>query len=86
LLGTSNSAYPRKKIPAPSPYIAALNPRSRFICSAAKLTFVRSMMLTTYMRNRSGMSRPATRRSVAPSKVRLSTLEPPTTVDRHLSN
>ena len=45
LLGTSNSEYPMKNTPAPSPNAAALKPRSRFICSAASPTFDRSRKL-----------------------------------------
>ena len=44
--GTSNSAYPRKKIPAPSPYNCELKPRSLFIVSDANAMFVRSMYAT----------------------------------------
>jgi len=46
LLGISQSTYPRKKMPAPKPYIAGLNPSSRFICSAAKPMFTRSRKQT----------------------------------------
>lgn len=41
--GTSHSAYPMKKSPAPTPYTVALKCRSRFICSDAKLMLTRSM-------------------------------------------
>ncbi len=55
-----------KKMPAPSPYTASLKPSALFICSCAKPTLMRSRYAATYNRNRKGMSRRDTLRSVAP--------------------
>ncbi len=62
LLGTSNRKYPRKKMPAPTPYTCSLKPRSPLICNLANPTFTRSMKATKYSRNRKGMSLRATLR------------------------
>jgi len=42
LLGTSNTKYPMKNSPAPSPYIVVVSPMSLFMVRAAKPTLVRS--------------------------------------------
>src|SRR5450432_3523352 len=57
-------------MPAPNPNAAALNRSSRFICSAAMLTFVRSRKLKTNNKNTNGRIRRLTRRMVCSSTAR----------------
>src|SRR5580698_4248842 len=56
-----------KKRPAPRPKTDAENPRSRFICSAAKPMLARSRNAATYMSHRNGISRHPTLRKAADS-------------------
>src|SRR6478752_10293272 len=51
-----------KKMPAPSPYTYAENPRSRCICAAAKPTFTRSMKAAKYNNPRNATRRVRTLR------------------------
>src|SRR5580698_8936310 len=51
-----------KKMPAPSPYTYAENPRSRCICAAANPTFTRSMKAAKYRSPRKLTSRRRTLR------------------------